>query len=108
MCRPFIRDSLRALFLLEWCYATTALVILWSLLISGSFAQAQETFTVLRVGSEVYSNVTVLGATSTHLTFTHYRDITSAKLDELDPVMQKHFHFDQQTAATLQRQGDWL
>jgi cytochrome c biogenesis protein CcmG, thiol:disulfide interchange protein DsbE len=79
------------------------LVTVSSFFISARLAPAaEETLTALRVGSEVYSNVTVLGVTATHLTFTHNRGVTSAKLNELEPAMQKHFHFDPQTAATVQ------
>ena len=64
----------------------------------------EEKFPALRVGSEVYSNVTVINVTATHLTFLHYRGVMSAKLADLEPSLQHHFGFDPQTAATLQAQ----
>lgn len=89
-----------------------ALITISGLLVLASYTHAQdETFTSLRVGSVVYSNVTVITATTTHLTFMHYLGVTSAKLEELEPAMQAHFHFDHQAAATLlaqQKRGDML
>lgn len=64
----------------------------------------EERFPTLRVGPEVYTNVTVIGVNATHLTFLHYRGVMSAKLADLDPSLQQHFGFNPQTAATLQAQ----
>ena len=54
---------------------------------------ADETLPVLKVGSDVYSNVTVTAVTTTHLSFTHLRGMGSVKLRNLSPELQKQFHF---------------
>lgn len=54
---------------------------------------------VLKVGNEVYSNVTVTAITTTDIYFTHSRGMGNAKLERLDPELQKKFHFDAKKAA---------
>jgi len=56
------------------------------------------------IGSEVYSNVTVTSVTATHIYFTHSLGLGSAKLKDLEPEMQKHFHFDAVNAEALESQ----
>jgi thiol-disulfide isomerase/thioredoxin len=56
------------------------------------------------VGSEVYNKVTVTSVTATHVYFSHSRGLGSAKLKDLEPDMQKHFHFDPVNAAVVQNQ----
>ena len=63
-----------------------------------------EHFSTLKVGSEVYSNVTVTSVTSTHVYFSHSRGVGSAKLKELAPDLQKQFHYDAAAAATADAQ----
>jgi len=63
-----------------------------------------ETFASMRVGSQVYSNVTIITASPTHLTFMHYRGVTSVKLEDAEPAIQQHFHFDPQKAAAMKAQ----
>lgn len=53
-----------------------------------------EKFAVLRVGSEVYSNVTVTTVTATDIYFNHANGFGNAKLKNLDPDLQNHFHYD--------------
>ncbi len=55
---------------------------------------ADVTMPVLKVGSEVYSNVTVISTNATHLTFSHSRGMMSVKLKNLSPDLQKKFHYD--------------
>jgi hypothetical protein len=56
---------------------------------------ADEQFPVLKVGgAEVYSNVTVTSVSVTDIYFTHANGIGNAKIKDLDPVLQQHFHFD--------------
>ncbi len=72
-------------------------------LATAGLARAQvERLATLKVGSEVYTNVTVTSATVTHLYFSHSRGMGSAKLAELEPDMQRHFHFDSAKAAAQQ------
>jgi len=57
----------------------------------------------LKVGSEVYSNVTVTSVTTTDVYFTHAGGIGNAKLKKLDPDLQR-FGFDSAKAGTMERQ----
>ncbi len=59
-----------------------------------------EKFPVLKVGSETYSNVTVTTVTATDIYFLHSRGAANAKLKDLDPEMQRHFHFNGASAAS--------
>jgi thiol-disulfide isomerase/thioredoxin len=63
-----------------------------------------ENLPALKVGSETYSNVTVTSVTATHIYFTHRLGLGSAKLKDLAPEMQKHFHFDAVKGAALESQ----
>lgn len=54
---------------------------------------------VLKVGNEVYSNVTVTAVTATDIYFTYSRGMGNAKLERLNPELQKKFHFDAEKAA---------
>jgi thiol-disulfide isomerase/thioredoxin len=56
------------------------------------------------IGSEVYSNVTVTSVTATHVYFAHSLGLGSAKLKDLEPEMQQHFHFDPVNAAASESQ----
>jgi hypothetical protein len=53
---------------------------------------------VLKVGNEVYSNVTVTAVTATDIYFTYNRGMGNAKLKRLNPELQKKFHFDPEKA----------
>jgi thioredoxin-related protein len=64
-------------------------------------ARADEKFSVLKVGSETYSNVTVTSVSPTDIFFTHSRGMGNAKLKNLDPELQKHFHYDAAKADAL-------
>lgn len=57
-------------------------------------AQADEKLPVLKVKDEVYTNVTVTTVTATDISFTHARGFGNAKLKNLSPELQKHFHYD--------------
>ncbi len=63
-----------------------------------------EHFATLKAGSEVYSNVTVTSVTATHVYFSHSRGVGSAKLKDLEPDLQKHFHYDATVAAAADAQ----
>src|SRR3954447_6848327 len=47
------------------------------------FLRAEETFPVLQVGSQTYSNVTVTSKTSRYIVIMHSQGLTSIKLKEL-------------------------
>ncbi len=55
---------------------------------------ADENFHTLKVKGDVYTNVTVTTVTATDIYFTHARGMASAKLKDLAPELQKHFHYD--------------
>ena len=63
-----------------------------------------ERLPTLRVGSDVYTNVTVTSVTATHIYFFHSRGMGNAKLKDLDPAMQKHFHYNATKAAETESQ----
>jgi peroxiredoxin len=57
----------------------------------------------LTVGATTYSNVTVLGANTTDLYFTHEHGIANVKLKYLPADLQKKFGFDAKAAAEAER-----
>src|SRR6266436_2191925 len=63
-----------------------------------------EQFATLKVGTNVYTKVTVTSATATDIYFSHSRGMGNAKLKDLEPALQKHFHFDPEKAVAKQRQ----
>ena len=67
---------------------------------AGSIRADDERLATLRVGTEVYSNVTVKSVSVTDIFFTHSRGVGNAKLKNLDPAVQKMFHFDPAKAGT--------
>src|SRR6266571_7156845 len=64
---------------------------------------ADEHLAALKVGSEIYSNVTVTSVTATDLYFMHSRGFGNAKLKNLDPDLQKLFHYDPAKAADKEK-----
>jgi hypothetical protein len=65
--------------------------ILLVLFFAAFAACADETFPVLRVGNDYYTNVTVTSVTATDIYFTHDKGMGNAKLKKLDPQLQSHF-----------------
>src|SRR5258707_15825090 len=72
------------------------------LAVVGSIRADDERLATLRVGTEVYSNVTVTSVSVTDIFFTHSRGVGNAKLKNLDPSVQKLFHFDPAKSAAQQ------
>jgi cytochrome c biogenesis protein CcmG, thiol:disulfide interchange protein DsbE len=71
---------------------------------------AEETLPFLKVGSEVYSNVTVTSVTATDIYFSHSRGLGNGKLKNLDAAMRKHFNYNATNAAGMekkQREASW-
>jgi thiol-disulfide isomerase/thioredoxin len=64
------------------------------LLVASFTAFADDSFPTLKVGSEVYSNVTITTVTATDLYFSHAKGMGNAKLKNLDPELQRRFKFD--------------
>jgi thiol-disulfide isomerase/thioredoxin len=74
-------------------------------LLAATAAQADEKLPLLKTGSEVYSNVTVLTVTATDVYFT-YNDgkwMANAKLKNLSPELQKHFNYNAAKAGEVEQ-----
>jgi hypothetical protein len=80
------------------------IAILVSLTFTAFMAFADEQLPVLKVGSEVYSNVTVTKVTATDVYFTSANGMANAKLKKLDPALQNHFHYDAAKAEAVEQQ----
>src|SRR5436190_8889676 len=74
------------------------------LLCARSGFSAEEHLATLKIGSEVYTNVTITSVTATDIYFSHSRGVGNAKLKKLDPELQKKFHFDPTKAAEKEKQ----
>jgi thiol-disulfide isomerase/thioredoxin len=61
-------------------------------------ARADEKFSVLHAGNEVYSNVVVTSVSAADVFFTHSKGMANVKLKTLSPELQKHFSFDPKKA----------
>jgi len=62
---------------------------------------ADEKLPALKVGNEVFSNVTVTAVTPTDIYFTYPGGMANAKLKELNPELQKHFHYNTTNAVAV-------
>jgi thiol-disulfide isomerase/thioredoxin len=58
----------------------------------------------LKVGSKVYSNVTVVGANTTDLYFTHSQGIANVKLKYVDESLRSRFNYDSKAAEEAEKQ----
>jgi len=78
---------------------------------AGLLRADEEKIATLRVGTEVYTNVTVSRVTATDIYFTHSRGMGNAKLKSLEPELQKKFHYDPakaQASETVQTEAKAL
>ena len=66
-------------------------------------ARGDEFLSSLNTKEQVYTNVTVTSVTATDIYFTHAHGLASAKLKDLDPELQKHFHFDATKSAQVEQ-----
>ena len=64
---------------------------------------ADEKLPALKVGQQTYSHVTVTKVTATDVFFISDQGMANAKLKNLDPAMQKHFHYNPAAAAAAER-----
>ena len=79
----------------------TTFLLLWLL----TFAMlADERLPQLFVKGEIYSNVTVTAVSATDIFFTHAAGMGNAKLKDLDPAMQAHFHYDAAKSTSVEKQ----
>jgi cytochrome c biogenesis protein CcmG, thiol:disulfide interchange protein DsbE len=67
-------------------------------------AGADETLPLLIVKGQTYSNVTVTVVTATDVFFKHTGGMGNAKLKDLDPKLQAHFHYDAAQSALVEKQ----
>jgi cytochrome c biogenesis protein CcmG/thiol:disulfide interchange protein DsbE len=67
-------------------------------------ARADEFLPVLKANGDVYSNVTVTTVTATDIFFTHASGVGNAKLKNLTPELQKHFHYNAARGALVEKQ----
>ena len=67
--------------------------------------RADEQLPVLQAGTDIYSNVTVLSvsATDVYFTYNNGKGMANAKLKNLSPDLQKHFHYNPAIASTLEQ-----
>jgi len=61
-------------------------------------------FDYLQVGSQVFSNVTVVGMNATDVYFTHDKGMSNAKLKYLDPEVQKRLDFDPKASSAAEKE----
>ena len=73
------------------------------LLAAAWVACADEKLPMLKVGSNVYSNVTVTTVTTTDIYFTHAGGMGNLKLKQLSPELQKHFGYDPKQAGEVEQ-----
>lgn len=70
-----------------------------------SMAIADETMSVLTVGTNAYKHVSIFKVSATDIYFTSDKGLANAKLKDLDREMQKHFNYNPTNAAAAdQRQ----
>jgi len=62
----------------------------------------------LKIGSKVYSNVTVVGANTTDLYFTHNQGIANVKLKYVDESLRKRFNYDPKAAEVAEKEQTQL
>jgi cytochrome c biogenesis protein CcmG/thiol:disulfide interchange protein DsbE len=67
-------------------------------------AGADETLPLLTVKGQTYSNVTVTVVTATDVFFKHASGMGNAKLKDLDPKLQAHFHYDAARDMQMEKQ----
>jgi thiol-disulfide isomerase/thioredoxin len=79
------------------------LLICACLLAPGITGAEQLEFPCLKAGSEVFSNVTIIGANATDLYFKHDKGISNVKLKYLDPALQKQFNYNPHEAEQAEQ-----
>src|ERR1044071_318649 len=75
-------------------------------ILAGSLSAAPLRLDFLKVGSRVYSNITVVGANTTDLYFTYNQGIANVKLKYVDESLRKRFNYDPKSAAEAEKQQD--
>ncbi|MEJ0089944.1 MAG: TlpA disulfide reductase family protein [Limisphaerales bacterium] len=67
-------------------------------------AFGDEALPLLTIKGQTYSNVTVTTVTATDIFFKHASGMGNAKLKDLDPKLQTHFHYDAAVGKQLEKQ----
>ena len=67
-------------------------------------ARADETLPLLTIKGQAYSNVTVTAVSATDIFFSHAAGMGNAKLKDLDPKLQEHFHYDAAKSALVEKE----
>jgi len=70
-------------------------------LLGANSVVADEQLPLLKAGKNVYSNVTITAVTTTDVYFTSAGGMGNAKLKDLSPDLQKHFHYDPAKAGDV-------
>lgn len=65
--------------------------------------RGEETLPELKVGDEVYRNVTVTSVSATDVYFSFSGGMGNAKLKNLDAGLQRHFHYNAAAAGEIER-----
>jgi len=76
--------------------------ILFGLLVTALAACADEKLPALNVDGIIYTNVTVTKVTATDIYFTYAGGMGNAKLKNLEPDLQEHFHFNPAKASEVE------
>ena len=82
------------------------LILFYALCLLGAISVlADENLPALKAGSDVYSNVTVTIITPTDVYFTYNNGagMANVKLKNLDPDLQKHFHYNPAKASAVEQ-----
>ena len=77
--------------------------VLAAFLLAVVAAHADEYLPLLRVGSDAFTNVTVTRVTASDIYFLSPSGLGNAKIKELDPQLQQHFHFNGSQAGALEQ-----
>ena len=67
-------------------------------------AGADQTFSTLEADGHIYTNVTVTFVTATDIYFTYDNGMGNAKLKNLSPELQRHFHYNADRADAQEKQ----
>ena len=78
--------------------------LVFALIASCQVISAEVKLQTLKVGDEVYSNVTITSSSATDIYFSHSRGIGNAKLKNLEPEIQKKFNFNPAKAAEKEQE----
>lgn len=80
------------------------LLLAWRLSSAEQIKSCDEKFAVMKVGSEVYTNVTVTMVTATDIYFTYSGGMGNVKLEKLGPELQRQFHFNAKSALEKEKE----